>query len=85
MSASPSVLVVDDDVEVTRTFEQILRRQGFDVRTANSAEEGLWKATFQCADAIIACQQLTGSTSYGGCEATLAMTTRTSLSSQATA
>lgn len=38
---SASVLLVEDDVESLKIFEQILRENGFDVRTAADAESGL--------------------------------------------
>ena len=36
-----SILIVDDDEGVARSFAQMLRQQGYDVRTATSAEAGL--------------------------------------------
>lgn len=38
---SPRVLVVDDDPNLLAFLEQGLRRQGFEVETASSAESGL--------------------------------------------
>ena len=39
--ASASVLLVEDDLESLRIFEQILRENGFDVCTAATAESAL--------------------------------------------
>jgi CheY-like chemotaxis protein len=49
----PTILVVDDDVTVTETFATALNREGFNVRTAVSAETGLREAKTHRADAII--------------------------------
>jgi DNA-binding response OmpR family regulator len=38
---SGTVLIIDDDVEVTRTFAGWLRLEGFSVRTAPDGEAGL--------------------------------------------
>jgi CheY-like chemotaxis protein len=48
-----TILVVDDDRSVTETFATALHREGFNVRTAMSAENGLREATSSHADAII--------------------------------
>jgi DNA-binding response OmpR family regulator len=48
-----TILVVDDDPEVTRTFSQMLRLEGFRVRTAPNAEDGLRLAADVRPDAII--------------------------------
>ena len=50
---STTVLVVDDDEGVTRTFARVLRLEGYQVRTAASAEEGLIEAEQRHFDAII--------------------------------
>jgi two-component system nitrogen regulation response regulator GlnG len=47
------LLIVDDDEAVTQTFARMLTLEGHDVRTANSAEDGLRKATTSKLDAII--------------------------------
>jgi PleD family two-component response regulator len=52
-TAAPTVLIVDDDRTVTETFASALRREGFQVRTAVSAEAGLLEAAMYHADAII--------------------------------
>jgi DNA-binding response OmpR family regulator len=49
----PTILVVDDDRTVTETFATALQREGFNVRTAVSAQAGLVEATTHHADAII--------------------------------
>jgi CheY-like chemotaxis protein len=48
-----TILVVDDDRSVTETFATALHREGFNVRTAMNAENGLREATSSHADAII--------------------------------
>jgi len=50
---SATVLVVDDDKGVTQTFALMLRLEGYRVRTAVSAEEGLIEAEQRHPDAII--------------------------------
>jgi CheY-like chemotaxis protein len=50
---SHTILVVDDDRTVTETFATALHREGFNVRTATNAENGLREATASHADAII--------------------------------
>jgi DNA-binding response OmpR family regulator len=48
-----NLLIVDDDEAVTQTFARMLMLEGHDVRTANSAEDGLRKAATSKLDAII--------------------------------
>lgn len=48
-----TILVIDDDQTVTETFATALHREGFNVRTAMNAENGLREATSSHADAII--------------------------------
>ena len=50
---SATVLVVDDDKGVTQTFARMLRFEGYRVRTAVTAEEGLIEAEQRRPDAII--------------------------------
>ena len=50
---SATVLVVDDDEGVTQTFALMLRFEGYLVRTAVNAEEGLIEAAQRRPDAII--------------------------------
>ena len=50
---TPSILIVDDDEAVTQTFAQMLRMEGFTVRTAINAEAGLAEAAENRPDAII--------------------------------
>ena len=50
---TPTILVIDDDQAVTETFATALHREGFNVRTAMNAENGLREATSCHADAII--------------------------------
>ena len=47
------ILIVDDDEGVTQTFARMLRLEGFQVRTATSAETGLREAELSHPDAII--------------------------------
>ena len=50
---TPTILVIDDDRAVSETFATALDREGFNVRTAMNAENGLREATSSHADAII--------------------------------
>jgi DNA-binding response OmpR family regulator len=47
------ILIVDDDEGVTQTFARMLRLEGYQVRTAVSAETGLREAQDSQPDAII--------------------------------
>jgi DNA-binding response OmpR family regulator len=47
------ILIVDDDEGVTQTFARMLRLEGYQVRTAVSAETGLQEAQTNAPDAII--------------------------------
>ncbi len=47
------ILIVDDDEGVTQTFARMLRLEGYQVRTAVSAETGLREAENSRPDAII--------------------------------
>jgi DNA-binding response OmpR family regulator len=47
------ILIVDDDEGVTQTFARMLRLEGYQVRTAVSAETGLVEANEGHPDAII--------------------------------
>lgn len=49
----PSILIVDDDEAVTQTFARMLELEGYAVRTAGSAENGLRQAREHLPDAII--------------------------------
>src|SRR5205807_2057815 len=51
--ATSKILIVDDDEGVTQTFARMLRLEGYQVRTAVSAEKGLAEAESQHPDAII--------------------------------
>ena len=51
--AHETILIVDDDEGVTQTFARMLRMEGYQVRTAMSAETGLREATEHLPDAII--------------------------------
>jgi len=52
-SAPSKILIVDDDEGVTQTFARMLRLEGYQVRTAVSAEIGLQEAEDCHPDAII--------------------------------
>ena len=43
MNTKPTVLVIDDDAVVGRSFDRVLSRKGYDVSTALSGEEALHK------------------------------------------
>jgi DNA-binding response OmpR family regulator len=47
------ILIVDDDEGVTQTFARMLRLEGYQVRTAINAENGLREAEQSRPDAII--------------------------------
>jgi DNA-binding response OmpR family regulator len=53
MPSNPRVLIVDDDDATTKTFARILTLEGFDVRTADSAESGLREIETGHPDAVI--------------------------------
>ena len=48
-----TVLVIDDDEGTTDAFARMLRLEGFQVRTALTAERGLQEAEKTCPDAVI--------------------------------
>ena len=48
-----ALLVIDDDQQTTETFARMLRLEGYQVRTALSAETGLQEAESKPPDAII--------------------------------
>jgi len=49
----PRLLIVDDDDATIQTFARILTLEGFDVRTAGSAESGLRELEAYHPDAVI--------------------------------
>lgn len=51
--STSKILIVDDDEGVTQTFARMLRLEGYQVRTAVSAEKGLQEAEESHPDAII--------------------------------
>ena len=51
--STSKILIVDDDEGVTQTFARMLRLEGYQVRTAVSAEKGLQEAQESHPDAII--------------------------------
>jgi two-component system OmpR family response regulator len=52
-STTLKILIVDDDEGVTQTFARMLRLEGYHVRTAVTAENGLREAEQSHPDAII--------------------------------
>ena len=52
-NATAKILIVDDDEGVTQTFARMLQLEGYQVRTAVSAETGLAEAERSNPDAII--------------------------------
>ena len=52
-TVTSKILIVDDDEGVTQTFARMLRLEGYQVRTAVSAETGLREAAVNHPDAII--------------------------------
>jgi DNA-binding response OmpR family regulator len=51
--AAATILIVDDDEGVTETFARMLKLEGYNVRTAMTAERGLSEAEQSRPDAII--------------------------------
>ena len=51
--SNPRLLIVDDDDVTSKTFARILTLEGFDVRTATSAESGLREIETLRPDAVI--------------------------------
>jgi two-component system response regulator PrrA len=52
-SEAATILIVDDDEGVTTTFARMLSLEGYEVRTAETAEGGLREAETNRPDAII--------------------------------
>jgi DNA-binding response OmpR family regulator len=52
-TTTSKILIVDDDEGVTQTFARMLRLEGYQVRTAVSAQTGLIEANKSHPDAII--------------------------------
>lgn len=52
-TSAAKILIVDDDEGVTQTFARMLRLEGYQVKTAVSAESGLREAQNSQPDAII--------------------------------
>ena len=52
-TTTAKILIVDDDEGVTQTFARMLRLEGYQVRTAVSAQTGLIEANKSHPDAII--------------------------------
>ena len=52
-AVTAKILIVDDDEGVTQTFARMLRLEGYQVRTAVTAETGLREAQANQPDAII--------------------------------
>ena len=52
-ATTAKILIVDDDEGVTQTFARMLRLEGYQVRTAMTAEKGLAEAEQSHPDAII--------------------------------
>jgi DNA-binding response OmpR family regulator len=52
-AATSTILIVDDDQSVADTFARMLQLEGFKVKTALTAEEGLEHASALLPDAII--------------------------------
>lgn len=61
------ILVVDDDPLVTRTFDELLARQGHQVQCAASGEEALEQLARQPADVILLDVRLPGISGYDTC------------------
>lgn len=53
MSRRKKILVVDDDVDITRVVTKMLSHEDHEVETASSGEEALEKITFRKPDIIL--------------------------------
>ncbi len=49
----PHILVVEDQSKLRRNLQQVLEKEGYDVMTADTGEDGFYRATTQNCDAII--------------------------------
>ena len=58
------ILVVDDDRDICRSIEVILRLEGYDVRTANEGEEALAQATRLQPDLVLLDMMMPGIDGY---------------------
>ncbi len=56
----PSILIIDDEKNIRRTFQMVLKSEGFDVHTAADAEAGLKAAAAQASDVVVLDVQLPG-------------------------
>lgn len=48
-----TVLIIDDDASVSRTFARMLQREGYEVSTAQDAEAGLLEVATTHPDAVL--------------------------------
>jgi DNA-binding response OmpR family regulator len=63
------ILVVEDDLHLSRSLERGLRAEGFAVDVAHDGTEGLWQASEQDYDAIVLDIMLPGTNGYRVCAA----------------
>ena len=49
----PSILIIDDEKNIRRTFQMVLKTEGFEVYTAADAEAGLKTATAEAPDVVV--------------------------------
>ncbi|GAB6177794.1 sigma-54 dependent transcriptional regulator [Desulfobaculum senezii] len=64
-----SILIVDDDAQLRQSFGRLLEQEGYEVRTAQSAETGIEEVRRQCPDLVIMDVRLPGMTGLEGFQA----------------
>ena len=52
-TATPDVLVVDDELSICRSCEKILTREGYEVKTVQTGRDALMLLTHQPVDIVI--------------------------------
>jgi DNA-binding NtrC family response regulator len=60
MAAEPCVLIVDDEARILSSLRRVLRREGFEIVTAESAAEALRILAGRRVDAIVSDQKMPG-------------------------
>ena len=59
---SPTLLLVDDEMHILSAMKRLLRREGYEILTANSGEEGLAVLRERSVDVIVSDQRMPGMT-----------------------
>lgn len=60
MPKKGTILVVDDDINVTSILEEVLEKEGYCVETANSGDEALQKIAKKCPRILMSDVQMVG-------------------------